>query len=366
MVVAINATMNVPGTLCKVQLTGLTPGIRYDIMRLALRFTGPNQTDTPTYHRELPDRRKLWTGVAHRVNWEAPAASVTFKDYEPLKRAFKYFVVESELVGPAEYDWRHESGPYPISRGVLDNEVIHFNRTPGNITVPGEVLMRSTWLLGLWTDVCVYDFQVGYRSKGSELQVMQREDPLFIADTRETRRGTITLMTDRLGQYHDLRRMLFPANGRIRPVSFHSGGDPTMLLDDMVVIPLDVQIEQATQSNPDMRFFHIDFVEVDAASPRIKRAGDREDWTSEPVANFTISDPTPARNQWITLTSTSTGSLDEWDWTLSGGSVDNKIGKFHTEGPHEVRFNNRGIKHIKLRVDGPEGADVTVKQVDVH
>jgi hypothetical protein len=366
MPITISVTMNVEGSLTKVTLAGLTTGVFYDVMRQQLRYTGDDDTGQPTYHRELPDRRKLWTSVAHRVGWQAPASTVTFRDYEPLRRPFRYFVVESEDVGPAEYDWRHEPGGYPVSRGVLDDEVIHFNRAAGSTAHAGEIMMRSTWELGLWTDACVYDFDVGYKSRGAELTVMKREDPLFIADTRESRRGSITLVTDRLGTYHDLRRMLFPANGRIRPVTLNSGGDSTMLLDDMDIIPLDVQIEQATQWDPDTRFFHIDFIETDATSAKIRRSGDHDDITSEPVANFTISDPAPSRGQWVTLTDTSTGLMDEWDWSLSHKTMDNKIGKFHTQGPHKIRFGDRGKKLVKLRVNGPNGADVNVKPITVY
>lgn len=366
MAIVITANPNAEGSLCRVHVTGLTPGVLYSMLRLQMRYVGEDDEGTPHYHRELPDRRHLWHAVAHRVGWQAPAASVTFRDYEPLRRPFRYFIVETDLRGPYEYDWKHNDGPYPVSRGVLGDQVIHLNHEPGRILVKGEVVLRSTWELGLWTDVCVYDLNVGYKFRGNELAVMQREDPLIIADTRETRRGTLTLLTDRLGQYHDLRRMLFPATGRIRPITVHSGGDSTMLLDDMRVIPLDVEIEQATQADPDRRFFHIDFVEVDDTAPHIKRVGDPDNWTDEPTANFTISDTTPARNQWITLTDNSDGLIEEWDWTLHGRTHDNRIGKFGGQGPHKLRYPNKGIKQIKLRINGPEGADVIVKEVEVH
>jgi hypothetical protein len=367
MPIGISASLNVNGFLTTVTLTGLTPGTRYDVMRLQLRFTGDDDTGNPTYHRELPDRRKLWSSVAHRVGWPAPVAVVKFRDYEPLRRPFSYFVVPSAAVGPADYDWANE-GRYPLSRGVLDDQVVHFNRAAFGGAAkprPGEIMMRSTWELGLWTDACVYDFDVGYQARGSELTVMKREDPMFIADTRESRRGTLTLMTDRLGQYHDLRRMLFPANGRIRPVTLNSGGDSTMMLDDMDIIPLDVTVEQATQSDPDLRFIHIDFIETDATGVKLKRSGDNDNFTVEPVANFTLSDGSPSISQWLTLTDTSTGALDEWDWTLSHKSMDNRIAKFSGQGPHKVRFGSYGKKIIKLRVNGPEGADVQFKEFTV-
>ena len=366
MAVTISADLNLDGFLTWVNINGLTPGVRIDVMRMQLRYAGDDDTGSPRYHRELPDRRKHWTSVAHRVGWEAPAANVRFRDYEPLRRPFSYFVVESDLVGPAEYNYNDEPR-YPLDRGVLDSQVIHFNRVGLGATAAhgGEIVMRSTWELGLWTDVCVYDLSVGYKSRGSELTVLKREDPMFIADTRESRRGTITLLTNRMGQYHDLRRMLFPRTGRIRPVTLNSGGDSTMLLDDMDILPLDVQVEQATQSDPDLRFFHIDFIETDAAGPKMRRSGDNEDHTEEPSASFNISDTTPAVGDWVTLTDTSDGQLDEHDWTMSEKTTDNRIGKLAGAGPHKVQFGRRGKKLVKLRVNGPQGADVKVREIVV-
>lgn len=355
----------------KVALTGLTPGTRYDVFRLQVRYLGKDDAGTRVYNRELPDRRGLWSVVSHRMGWQASAASHTFRDYECPKRPTEYYVCTSAAGGPHEWDF--SDGTYPVSRGVLDNEVIHFAQdiVDANLyAVPeeGHVLVRSTAELALYVESCVVEMQgPTYTARGTEHAVMGSQYPVYVADTREARRGTLTLMTRQLGQYNDLRRIVFPASGRIRPVVFQSGGDSTMLLDDMRIVPLDVEVEQATKQNPDLRYVHIDYVEVEPG-PLIARSGDNDSLISEPQANFTISDTTPARGDWVTLTDTSTGLGDDWDWTVAGGNQGaNWVGKFYRQGPHKVKWTTRGQKTIKLRFGGSgAGYHSRVKTVQVR
>jgi hypothetical protein len=197
---------------------------------------------------------------------------------------------------------------------------------------------------------------------------MGNQYPVLISDSREARRGSFTLMTRNLGQYNALRRVVFPESGRIRPFLVQSGGDAALLLDDMRCIPLDVEIEQATPENADMRYVHIDYVEVDNSAPLLRRIGDNDDLTDPPEAHFTISDTSPAVGQWVTLTDTSTGQGDTWEWVLERGQeTDNKVGRFHTPGPHKVRWHIRGTKTIRLRFGGSgEGYHTRTRTVQVH
>jgi hypothetical protein len=91
------------------------------------------------------------------------------------------------------------------------------------------------------------------------------------------------------------------------------------------------------------------------------------------VANFTFSDTTPARRQWVTLTDTSTGQYDSWDWTI-GNAGNNPVGKFYTKGPHKVFWPAKGTVEVKLRVYGAQidanghtaGAHTRIKRITVH
>lgn len=370
MVVALDVVKDDVETLSvKVALTGLTTGTRYDVFRLQVRYLGKNDVGTRIYERELPDRRGLWSVVSHRMGWEAPAASATFRDYECPKRPTRYYVCASSAGGPHEWDFG--DGPYPAgTRGILDTEVVHFNQDIADLyPVPdeGHILVRSTNELGLYVEACVVDMDgPTYTARGTEHAVMGSQYPVYVADTREARRGTVTLMTRQLGQYNDLRRIVFPASGRIRPVVLNSGGDSTMLLDDMRIVPLDVEVEQATRLDADMRYIHIDFVEVEPG-PLVARTGDNDTLVDEPQANFSISDTTPNVGQWVTLTDTSTGLGDDWEWSVGGGNQGaNWVGKFYTAGPHKVRWNSRGRKGIKLRFGGSgAGYHTRTKTVEV-
>jgi hypothetical protein len=360
----------------QLNLSGLTPGTKYDLMRLQLRYLGEDDLGVPVYQRELPDRKALWSAVAHRVGWTAPAATATVRDYESPRRATQWFLVPSSAIGPYEYTtW---ATPYPVSRGVLAPTIVHFNyelqQAGEGVPMKGGVTVRSTADLSKYVTACVVDLdELKYTARGTELAVMGSQYPIFVADTREARRGSIVLKVDDLGDYNDLRSIVFPSTGAIRPVIFNAGSEPTMLLDDMRVIPLDVTIEQATHSDPSLRYVRIDFVETDPSAPLTKRIGDNDDLINAPVANFTISDTTPASGEWITLTDTSTGQYDSWDWTISSASS-NRVSKFYTKGPHKVRWTGRGKKVIKLRVYGAvvdangktAGAHTRTKTITVH
>jgi hypothetical protein len=358
----------------QVHLTGLNPGTRYDVMRLQLRYLGKDDLGARRYERELPDRRALWSSVAHRVGWQAPATSANFRDFECPKRPTSYFVCASSAVGPHEWDFA--DGTYPVGHGVLDEEVVHFNQDIRDVDPTaldpseGHILVRSVHELAHYAEACVVDLDgPTYTARASEFAVMGNQYPVIISDSREARRGTVTLKTSDLGQYNDLRRVVFPESGRIRPFVLNSGGDSALLLDDMRCIPLDVEVEQATKLNPDVRFIHIDYVEVDPSAPLIARSGDNDDLVGAPQADFTFSDPTPAAGQWITLTDTSTGLGDDWDWTIGGGGGEgsNWIGKFYTRGPHRVRWMGRGKAAVKLRFGGSgAGHHTRTKTVEVH
>jgi hypothetical protein len=375
MAVGITITKDDVETLSvTVQLTGLTVGERYDVHRLQLRYLGKDDAETRIYERELPDRRALWSSVAHRVGWQATATTHTFRDFEAPTRPIQYFVVKSSLVSPYEFDF--SAGNYPLSRGVLDDQVVHFNAEIEDISASlgaappvGHILVRSVDELSHYAECCLVEMDgPTYTARANEQAVMGNQYPVIIADTREARRGSVVLQTRNLGEYNALRRIVFPSSGRIRPFIMNSGGDSTLLLDDMRCIPLDVEVEQATQADADLRYVHIDYVEIDGSAPLIRRTGDNDALTDPPNANFSISDTTPAVGQWVTLTDTSTGQGDDWDWVIEQGKqTDNKVGKFYTQGPHKVRWRSRGRMTIKLRFGGSgEGYHTRSKTVTVH
>jgi len=359
--------------LVKVQLTGLNAASAYDVYRLQLRCPGKDDTGARIYERELPDRRGLWSTVAHRVSWNSPATTVEFRDFEAPRRPFSYFVCPSSVGGPQTWDF--EGGPYPLSRGVLDDTVIHFNGMLEDLDLDaepvgiGDVLIRSTANLARYIECCVAEIDgPRYTARGQELSVIGSQYPTYIADSREARRGTITLLGKDLNQYNQLRKIVFPESGKIWPITIHSAGDPTMLLDDLRAVPLDIEVEQASKGRIDYRFIHLDYIEQDPNVPLVRRSGDNDYLdTNTPDANFTISDDTPATGQWITVTDTSTGTFDDWEWTLTPHPASNPIGVFNTQGPHKLRYANPGPKWVKLRVGGAgQGYDTLTKRLDVH
>jgi hypothetical protein len=374
MVIGINVLQHdLERLLVKVQLTGLSAGSAYDVYRLQLRYPGKDDAGVRLYERELPDRRGLWSTVAHRIGWDSPATTVEFRDFEALKRPFSYFVCPSSVGGPQTWDF--EDGPYPLSRGVLDDQVIHFNAqledaALGETPDVGEVLIRSTANLARYVEVCVSELDgPRFTARGEEHAVIGSQFPVFIADTREARRGSFVLLVRDLNQYNQLRSICFPESGKIWPITVHSSGNPTLLLDDLRCVPLDVEIEQAVKGNIDYRWVHLDFLEVDPNVPLVRRSGDNDYLdTGTPDANFTISDDTPAAGQWITVTDTSTGTgIDDYEWTLTPHPASNPNGVFHTEGPHKLRYSSPGRRWIKLRVGSKDhGYDTITKTVQVH
>jgi hypothetical protein len=376
MVVGINVLKEDLETLSvRITLSGLTVGERYDVMRLQLR--GSQKPDgTRIYERELPDRRALWSSVAHRVGWEATAATHTFRDFECPKRPTKYYVVKSTSIGP--FEWDFGDGTYPVSRGVLDDEIVHFNGDLADLHLEGDqqvdkghVLVRSTAELSHFADACLVEMDgPTYTARVNEFAVMHSQYPVIVSDSREARRGSMTLMTHNLGQYNDLRRVVFPESGRITPFVMNSGGDTALLLDDMRVVPLDVSVEQVTQRDADMRYVHIAYVEIDPTAPLLQRIGCNDQLTDPPNASFTISDLTPARGQVVTIRDTSTGQGDTWEFSVGHPTMDNHVHKFFTSGGaggHQVRWPHRGRKIVKLRFGGSgEGFNTRTRYVDVH
>lgn len=372
MVIDINVVQDDLETLfVQLNLTGLTATTKYDLMRLQVRYLGKDDTGTRLYDREDPDRRELWSSVGYRQNWTPGSTTATIRDYECPLKPTQYFLVPTASIGPHEYtDW---ATPYPVSRGVLDDTRIDFGQDLidadlGLEPKAGDVLVRSTADLALRVACCLVDMEgPTYTARGTENAVLGRQFPVFIADTRAARRGRITLKTEQLGQYNDLRQIVFPSDGLIRPVELQSTGGGALLLDDMRVIPLDVQIEQATASDIDLRYVHIDYIEIDRTAALYQQSGNNDSLVSAPVAQFTISDPTPARGHWTTLTDTSSGVFNHWDWTIERGKeTDNKVGKFYSGGAHRVRWSAPGKKTVKLRVYGDAGAHTRSKVITVR
>jgi hypothetical protein len=372
MAVGITVTRDDVETLfVQVALSGLTAGQKFDVLRVQYRYLGKNDAGVRQYQRELPDRRALWSSVAHRMGWTAPATTATFRDYEAPMRPVKYFVCPSSLGGPHEWDFH--DGKYPISRGALSSTTIHFNQDLAEADLglepqEGDILVRSTDELALYTAACLVEMDgPKFVARGTEHAVLGSQYPTYIADTRESRRGSVTLLARNLGEYLDLQRIVFPASGRIRPVMLMGGGDRTLLLDDLRCLPMDVSAEQATQSDPDLRYIRIDYIEIDPNNPPlVARSGDNDSMVTPPIAQFSISDDTPARGAWVTLTNTSTGLWDEAEWTVQG-PMDNRVGKSFETGPLKVRWSTPGVKQIKLRVYGSgAGAHTRTKTVRVH
>lgn len=366
MVIAITATPVVDGLYVDYSVSGLTPGLRYDMYRIQRRYIG-NDLDTgaPMYDYELPDRQQLYSALAHRVSWLAPTATVTFRDYEPPLRPHSLYIVESTKTNPGEFAWK-EGATYDRSQGVIDDQIIHFNRELAALgdVHEGAVVVRSTQELGLWSSCCVYDLTVAYNARATELPVLGQGFATVVVDTREARRGTLTVVTRNLGDYYDLRRIVFPATHRIKPIVLAAGGDPTMMLDDMTCLPMNISIDQATQADPNVRFVGIDYVEIAPTAPLVYRAGDNDNEVAKPVAYFTMSDTTPRRNQTITLTDGSTGQFETWDWTLPANTT-LAMGKANRQGPLKVQFKTTGRKTVKLTVRGHAGASTKVRTFNV-
>jgi hypothetical protein len=371
MAIGINVTKtDLEHLAVTIRLTGLSTSTHYDLMRMQMRYLG-DDGDDPVYERIIPDRRKNWSAVAHRVGWEPANPNPFIHDYECPRRPVKYFLVESDKVGPYEFDF--DNGNYPLSRGVIDDEVVHFNRdlrialNKGKPIDTGDIVVRSTHELGKYATACVVSMDpLVYKARGNEFAVMGSQYPVFVADTREASRGSITVLARDLDDYESLHQIVFPPNGRIRPIILNAGGDPAMLLHDIRVLPMDISIEQATPTNADLRFVKIDYIEIDPTAPLVRRSGDNDDFVNKPNADIRISDHSPRRGQRVTLTDISTGQYDTWEWTIGRGTG-NKVGRFYGPGPYHVHWDSGGVKTIKLRVYGSgAGADVVTKRITVH
>ena len=262
----------------------------------------------------------------------------------------------SSSIGPFEHDYKTN---YPLSRGYLCPEVVHLGQLLADAP-PGYILLRSTAEPLKFAKVCVVEMdEVKYTARGTELAVMGSQFPVYVADTREARRGSIVVKIKGDGAYSVLRDVVFPSSGAIWPIILQRASWPNPLFEDMKVIPLDVTVEQPSKANPFLRFVRIDFVEIDPTSPLLRRTGDNDDAIALPKASFSMSDTTPARNQWITLTDTSTGQYDQWEWIIPGAGLPNVSGGAGTarssaQGPHQVYWVAKGTYEVSLRVYGTE------------
>lgn len=354
----------------QVQLSDLGPTTPYDVYRMQWRYVGKDAAGNRQYERELPDRRGLYTAVGHRISWVAGSSSAVFRDYECPRRPTRYFLVETGAQGPHEYDNWSWAEPYPLWRGALSPQVVHFNQdlvdaNLGLEPTDGHLLIRSTDELAQYVNVCLVDLQgPTYSARGTEHAVLGSQYPVYISDSREARRGTFTVLVKTLGAYLDLKRIVFPSSGLIKPVMVQSGLE---LLDDMKILPLNVEVEQVTQRDVNRRYVHVDFVEIDPSGPLVARSGDNDDLAGAPTARFTVSKTNPKVNEWITLDgSASSGVFDSWEWTIEGHDTDNRMGKWFTAGPHQVRWHTRGKKTVKLRVYGAgAGAHTRSKVITV-
>ena len=383
MAIGITITKKTPehGTAV-VQLTGLTPGVKYDVLRMRVQ-RHISSAGTPTYTRIFPDRKAYWSSVAHRVGWTAPSATVTFNDYETPITSVQYFIVEASKTSPFEWDW--DRGDYPVTTGILSPTVDFWwdlTSTPG-ANQQGQIRIRSTAHAQKYFDACVVEMgDMKYTARGTELAVLGNPYPLYVADVRESRRGSIIVKCSSLADVLELQRIVFPANGKVWPIVFNSASEPALIANDMTVIPLDITIEQATPNDVNLRFVHIDYVEIDPTTPLMIRVKDNV--PNHPDARFSISDTTPAVNQKIVLTDASTGQFDRWHWYTPGAyeglvsapEVNNpptsrRVNKFIGQGPWEIFYRTRGKHKIKLWVGDqtPEttaGADVIKKIIVVH
>lgn len=353
-----------------VTITGLTVGERYDVYRLAQSWN----EDDDVYDRIIPDRRSYWSIVAHRRSWEATGTTRSFRDYEAPMKPIKYFIVRTDQTAPFEYDWT--GGDYPLSRGDLSTQVVHLQREQealfaiDDAPIEGNLVLRSTSDLGLWADACLYDMDVvRYTARGTEFPVIGRQFPIYVADSREARRGTMTLMTKDMVEYDEIREIVYPQTGRISPIWVHAANDKVAILDDMVIVPLDIDVEVAGVADPNRRFITIDFVEIDPSMGLPQRTGDNDDLVTPPKANFAATDYTPNRKQKVTLTDASTGQFDNWKWTISRkikGKDRVKDGGYrYGEGPHQVSWGASAKHYVTLRVWGPYGASTRKKYFKV-
>jgi hypothetical protein len=366
MAVTIVATSRFENANCRLTLSGLRAGVRYDVYRMYLNW----DDDDDNYERFVPDRRVRWSVVSHRIGWEAKRSVHSFTDYEPPLRPFRYFVVETSKNAPFEWNWA--KGNYPTSRGVFSPNVIHQRRELDALLYDdqlffGNMRVRSTKQLGEFLDVCVYDMDdLKYTARGTEHAVIGKQFPLYVADTRDSRRGTVTIQTISLEDYEDLRDMVFPASGRISPLWLQTlKEDQWALLDDMLIIPLDITVQQASKFDTDRRYIIMDFVEIDPIQAQPLRVGDNDELITPPDAKFHISDRKIRRRQRTTLTDRSTGQIESWKWKISRAKK-GKVNKRYRQGPIRPRWKKAGRYDVKLIVRGPGGVDTKTRRIRVR
>ena len=353
MVIAFDTvTPDVEALTVDVTISGLTVGVAYDVMRLTYAYDGLDaSTGDPVYSRRTPDRREFWQAVGGRVDWHPETATVTFRDYEATVRPFAYYVVES-ADSPRFHDFR-TFGDYDETVGVLDDAVVFLGRLDETIGV-GEVIVRSTVEPGSYWRGCVYDVeQLTYAARGSRLDVLGTPFPVYVAATRQARQGRLILTTRNLDDLDDLRAIAYPPDGLIAPVAVQASGGSSLLLDDLLAVPLDVVVDQATQNTPDIRFVTIGFVEVDPSLGFGSRVADQASSTP-PVASFTATDLDVAVGEVVTFTDTSTGSYTAREWRVEtpGG----KVAKL-TGATINRKWTRRGTYDVRFRAFGPYGSD---------
>lgn len=350
MAVAIAVEKRALDYLTVVTLSGLTIGTRYDVLRRRLRYIG-EEAGAPIYRID-PGRKQRWSTVAHRLGWQATAVSQRFRDFEPPLAPFAYYVVETTLGGP--FDWDYDDGPYPMSRGVLDDETVHLSRDL-NREHGTSLVIRALHDPGRYVELCIVDVpETTYAARGTEFSIVHDQYPVFVTDTRDARRGSVTVLTRRMEDYEDMRDLVFPPNGRIRPVVFDTFDDRFVILDTMTVLPLDITVSPATPNDPGKQYVTVEFIESDPTRPTVKRVGDNDNLTDDPLATFTISDANPRVGDPVTFTDTSTGQIDEWHWAFERGN-DKAWDRDFGPGPHVRRWQSAGVKTIKLRVIPPYG-----------
>lgn len=80
--------------------------------------------------------------------------------------------------------------------------------------------------------------------------------------------------------------------------------------------------------------------------------------TQPPVAEFNADITTACINESVTFTSTSTGTIDTYNWDFGAdASPATAVGA----GPHTVTYSNSGNKTVSLSATGPGGSDSEIK-----
>jgi hypothetical protein len=184
-------------------------------------------------------------------------------------------------------------------------------------------------------------------------------------DRRSSRRGVLTLSVGTRADVAKVRNIVTPPGGLVAPVWINASSSAGALVDDMVIIPLDVEWELASQEQPNQRFCMISFVEVDPTLAFTARTGDNDDLTAAPRASFTVSDATPQRGQRVTFTPTSTGQVTEWRWDFDGDPGYTSYGSGAAQSRVWTSTGRKRIRHaVKNTVTG-ETSPWAVKYITV-